>query len=179
MRLWHDRAVFKAGGTVEAEGLRTPKVPPKRDRVSPSFALAAVLWGAAACGVAGRATTPSNGGAPGSTEGMGGAAGAGGRSVVTDGGLDAPGGAASVADAATEVGIDTGAGGVGGCTLYGTATGLYMDGQAPGAPISQAQARSRLQLLAPHTQWLRFYSSLSGYTEAACIAKNELGKKIG
>lgn len=64
------------------------------------------------------------------------------------------------------------------CLAHGLAAGLYLDGQAAGSPISEAQARGRLQLIAPYTRWVRFYSALGGHGEAACIAKKELGLEV-
>ncbi len=116
----------------------------------------------------GRDAAAAAGSAAGASAGsVGGSAGSAGGSPASAGGRDA---SAEPVDGAGDAGV--------GCPLYGTAAGLYLDGQGPGVAIGEDQARARLSLLAPYTRWVRFYSALSGYSEAACIAKKEMGKSV-
>lgn len=58
-------------------------------------------------------------------------------------------------------------------TLSGIDFSPYMNGQSPntGINISEAQIRSRLAIIAPHTKWIRTFSSTHGLEETCRIAK--------
>ncbi len=53
--------------------------------------------------------------------------------------------------------------------VHGFCFSLYEEGQKPGDVISEAQVRRRMQILRPHTQWIRSFS---------CTDSNELIPKI-
>ena len=52
----------------------------------------------------------------------------------------------------------------------------YLEGQAPGAQISEAQVRERLAVIRPHTRWVRSFSCTDGHEHTPRIA-HELGMK--
>ena len=52
----------------------------------------------------------------------------------------------------------------------------YLEGQAPGAQISEAQIRERLAVIKPHTRWVRSFSCTDGHEHTPRIA-HELGLK--
>jgi exo-beta-1,3-glucanase (GH17 family) len=62
--------------------------------------------------------------------------------------------------------------------LYGLDFSPYMDGQSPdwGSQISEDQLRSRMQVIAPYTQWIRTYGMDSGQELSGQVA-HELGLK--
>jgi exo-beta-1,3-glucanase (GH17 family) len=60
--------------------------------------------------------------------------------------------------------------------VHGLCFSPYLEGQAPGAQIAEAQIRARLQLIAPHTRWIRSFSCTEGHQHTPRIA-HELGMK--
>jgi exo-beta-1,3-glucanase (GH17 family) len=65
-------------------------------------------------------------------------------------------------------------------TLAGGVHGLcfspYLQGQAPGSVVSEAQIRSRLEVIRPYTRWVRSFSCTEGHEQTPRIA-HELGLK--
>jgi exo-beta-1,3-glucanase (GH17 family) len=71
-------------------------------------------------------------------------------------------------------------------TMFGLNFSPYMNGQSPikRTPISESQIRSRMQLVAPYTKWVRTFSMVDGLEKAGAIAhslglKAALGAWIG
>ena len=62
--------------------------------------------------------------------------------------------------------------------VHGLCFSAYLPGQSPGdhSELSPAQVRARLEIIAPHTQWIRTFSCTEGNQHAAAIAK-DLGIK--
>lgn len=60
--------------------------------------------------------------------------------------------------------------------VHGFCFSLYEDGQKPGDIISEAQVRRRMEILKPHTQWIRSFSCTEGNEHIPKIAK-EMGIK--
>jgi exo-beta-1,3-glucanase (GH17 family) len=60
--------------------------------------------------------------------------------------------------------------------VHGLCFSPYLDGQAPGAKVSEAQIRARLQTIRPHTRWIRTFSCTDGHEQTPRIA-HELGMK--
>lgn len=60
--------------------------------------------------------------------------------------------------------------------VHGFCFSLYEDGQKPGDIISEAQIRRRMEILKPHTQWIRSFSCTEGNEFIPKIAK-EMGIK--
>jgi sugar (glycoside-pentoside-hexuronide) transporter len=60
--------------------------------------------------------------------------------------------------------------------VHGLCFSPYLEGQAPGAKVSEAQIRSRLQIIRPHTRWIRTFSCTDGHEHTPRIA-HELGMK--
>ncbi len=60
--------------------------------------------------------------------------------------------------------------------VHGFCFSLYEDGQKPGDIISEAQVRRRMEILKPHTQWVRSFSCTEGNEWIPKVAK-ELGIK--
>jgi glucan 1,3-beta-glucosidase len=60
--------------------------------------------------------------------------------------------------------------------VHGFCFSLYEDGQKPGDIISEAQVRRRLEILKPHTNWVRSFSCTEGNEFIPRIAK-EFGMK--
>lgn len=62
--------------------------------------------------------------------------------------------------------------------LYGLNFGPYLDGQDPnlGAKVSESQIRSRMEIIAPYTKWIRTYGCTGGLENSGAIA-HELGLK--
>lgn len=60
--------------------------------------------------------------------------------------------------------------------VHGFCFSLYEDGQKPGDIISEEQVRRRMQILKPHTQWIRSFSCTEGNEHIPIIAK-EFGMK--
>jgi glucan 1,3-beta-glucosidase len=62
--------------------------------------------------------------------------------------------------------------------LHGLGFSAYGEGQGPdmGPPLTEASVRARLEMIAPHTQWIRTFSCTEGHELAPAIA-HELGMK--
>lgn len=58
--------------------------------------------------------------------------------------------------------------------VHGLCFSPYLEGQAPGDAIGAAQVRARLQLIQPHTRWVRTFSCTDGHEQTPRIA-HELG----
>jgi exo-beta-1,3-glucanase (GH17 family) len=54
--------------------------------------------------------------------------------------------------------------------MHGICFSLYEDGQKPGDIITAAQVNRRIQILKPHTQWIRSFSCIEGNEHIARIA---------
>ena len=60
--------------------------------------------------------------------------------------------------------------------VHGLCFSPYLEGQAPGSVVSEAQIRERLQVIRPHTGWVRTFSCTDGHEKTPRIA-HELGLK--
>ena len=60
--------------------------------------------------------------------------------------------------------------------MHGLCFSPYMEGQEPGDQLSEAQVRRRLEIIKPHTEWVRSFSCTEGNEFIPRIAK-ELGMK--
>lgn len=60
--------------------------------------------------------------------------------------------------------------------VYGFCFSLYEEGQQPGDIISEEQVRRRMQILKPHTKWIRSFSCTDGNELIPKVAK-EMGLK--
>ena len=60
--------------------------------------------------------------------------------------------------------------------VHGLCFSPYLEGQAPGAAVSEAQIRARLQVIQPHTGWVRSFSCTDGHEHTPRIA-HALGLK--
>lgn len=60
--------------------------------------------------------------------------------------------------------------------VHGLCFSPYLEGQAPGTAVSEAQIRERLQVIRPHTGWVRTFSCTDGHEQTPRIA-HELGMK--
>lgn len=60
--------------------------------------------------------------------------------------------------------------------VHGLCFSPYLEGQAPGTAVSEAQIRARLQVIRPHTGWVRTFSCTDGHEQTPRIA-HELGMK--
>jgi exo-beta-1,3-glucanase (GH17 family) len=60
--------------------------------------------------------------------------------------------------------------------MHGLCFSPYLEGQAPGSQIGEAQIRERLKLIQPHTRWIRSFSCTDGHEQTPRIA-HELGLK--
>jgi len=60
--------------------------------------------------------------------------------------------------------------------LHGLCFSPYLEGQAPGTRVSEAQIRARLSIIRPYTRWVRSFSCTDGHDETPRIA-HELGLK--
>ncbi|MCU0447212.1 MAG: glycosyl hydrolase family 17 protein [Microscillaceae bacterium] len=60
--------------------------------------------------------------------------------------------------------------------VHGFCFSLYEDGQKPGDIISEAQVRRRMEILKPHTRWIRSFSCTEGNEFIPKVAK-EMGIK--
>lgn len=60
--------------------------------------------------------------------------------------------------------------------VHGFCFSLYEDGQQPGDHISEAQVRRRMEILKPHTRWIRSFSCTEGNEFIPKVAK-EMGLK--
>lgn len=55
--------------------------------------------------------------------------------------------------------------------VHGFCFSLYEEGQKPGDIISEAQVRRRLEILKPHTGWIRSFSCTDGNELIPKVAK--------
>ena len=60
--------------------------------------------------------------------------------------------------------------------VHGLCFSPYLEGQAPGDAIGEAQIRERLQIIQPYTRWIRTFSCTDGHEHTPRIA-HELGLK--
>jgi exo-beta-1,3-glucanase (GH17 family) len=60
--------------------------------------------------------------------------------------------------------------------VHGLCFSPYLEGQQPGAQVSEAQIRERLTILQPHAGWVRTFSCTDGHEQTPRIA-HELGLK--
>ena len=60
--------------------------------------------------------------------------------------------------------------------VHGLCFSPYLEGQQPGSHVSAAQIRQRLQVIQPHTRWVRTFSCTDGHEQTPRIA-HELGLK--
>ena len=60
--------------------------------------------------------------------------------------------------------------------MHGLCFSPYLDGQGPGSQLQEAQIRERLQVIAPHTRWIRSFSCTDGNELIPKVA-HELGLK--
>jgi glucan 1,3-beta-glucosidase len=60
--------------------------------------------------------------------------------------------------------------------IHGLCFSPYLEGQAPGSQIGEAQIRERLAIVRPHTRWVRSFSCTDGHEQTPRIAK-EMGLK--
>jgi glucan 1,3-beta-glucosidase len=60
--------------------------------------------------------------------------------------------------------------------VHGLCFSPYLEGQAPGAQVSEAQIRARLEVIRPHTRWIRSFSCTDGHENTPRIA-HEIGLK--
>jgi len=60
--------------------------------------------------------------------------------------------------------------------VHGLCFSPYLEGQAPGAAIGEAQIRERLKVIQPYTGWVRSFSCTDGHEQTPRIA-HELGLK--
>jgi len=60
--------------------------------------------------------------------------------------------------------------------VHGLCFSPYLEGQEPGALVSQAQIRDRLAILRPYARWVRTFSCTDGHEQTPRIAR-ELGLK--
>jgi exo-beta-1,3-glucanase (GH17 family) len=60
--------------------------------------------------------------------------------------------------------------------MHGLCFSPYLQGQAPGSQVSVVQIRERLELIRPHTRWIRTFSCTDGHEQTPAIA-HELGMR--
>ena len=60
--------------------------------------------------------------------------------------------------------------------VHGLCFSPYLEGQAPGSAVSEAQIRARLEIIRPHTGWIRTFSCTDGHEHTPRLA-HELGMK--
>lgn len=60
--------------------------------------------------------------------------------------------------------------------VHGLCFSPYLEGQSPGSQVSEQQIRARLELIRPHTGWIRSFSCTDGHQHTPRIA-HELGIK--
>jgi sugar (glycoside-pentoside-hexuronide) transporter len=60
--------------------------------------------------------------------------------------------------------------------VHGLCFSPYLEGQSPGSTISASQIRARLEIIRPHTRWVRSFSCTDGHEQTPRIA-HELGLK--
>ena len=101
------------------------------------------------------------------------------------GGAHAPGGSADARAGASappplspqaRAALDNGFRAVLDAGVHGLCFSPYLEGQAPGAQIGEAQIRARLEVIRPHTRWIRSFSCTDGHEQTPRIA-HALGMK--
>jgi glucan 1,3-beta-glucosidase len=60
--------------------------------------------------------------------------------------------------------------------VHGLCFSPYLEGQAPGSIVSEAQIRARLEIIRPYTRWIRSFSCTEGHQHTPRIG-HELGLK--
>jgi sugar (glycoside-pentoside-hexuronide) transporter len=60
--------------------------------------------------------------------------------------------------------------------VHGLCFSPYLEGQSPGSIITESQIRARLEIIRPHTRWIRSFSCTDGHEQTPRIA-HELGLK--
>ncbi len=60
--------------------------------------------------------------------------------------------------------------------VHGLCFSPYLEGQAPGSQVGEAQIRERLKIVQPYTRWVRSFSCTEGHEQTPRIA-HELGLK--
>jgi exo-beta-1,3-glucanase (GH17 family) len=60
--------------------------------------------------------------------------------------------------------------------VHGLCFSPYLEGQAPGSAVTAAQIRERLEIIRPHTRWIRSFSCTEGHEQTPRIA-HEMGFK--
>jgi exo-beta-1,3-glucanase (GH17 family) len=60
--------------------------------------------------------------------------------------------------------------------VHGLCFSPYLEGQAPGSIVGEAQIRARLEIIRPHARWVRSFSCTEGHEQTPRIA-HELGFK--
>jgi exo-beta-1,3-glucanase (GH17 family) len=60
--------------------------------------------------------------------------------------------------------------------VHGLCFSPYLEGQSPGAQVSEAQIRARMAVIKPHTRWIRNFSCTDGHEQMPRIA-HEFGIK--
>ena len=60
--------------------------------------------------------------------------------------------------------------------VHGLCFSPYVEGQSPGSQVSEAQIRERLQIIRPHSGWVRTFSCTDGHEQTPRVA-HELGLK--
>jgi len=64
--------------------------------------------------------------------------------------------------------------------IHGIAFSPYMDGQSPGTGITEEQIQARLDIIRPHTRWIRTFSCIEGNQATPRIAhQNGLKTMVG
>ena len=64
--------------------------------------------------------------------------------------------------------------------IHGLSFSPYVDGQSPGAEISEQQIRQLLRIIQPYTHWIRSFSCIDGHQETPRIAhENDLKTMVG
>lgn len=56
--------------------------------------------------------------------------------------------------------------------VHGFCFSPYLEGQSPGAQVSAAQIRARLEVIRPHTGWVRTFSCTDGHEQTPAIARS-------
>lgn len=56
--------------------------------------------------------------------------------------------------------------------IHGMCFSPYLEGQQPGSQISEAQIRTRLAIVQPHTRWVRSFSCTDGHEQTPQVAKS-------
>jgi glucan 1,3-beta-glucosidase len=59
-----------------------------------------------------------------------------------------------------------------GAGVHGFCFSPYLEGQSPGAQVSAAQIRARLEVIRPHTGWIRTFSCTDGHEQTPVIAQS-------